>query len=135
MKKLFLFVAVLGVVYSLCFSLVSAGETIKILNEKEPGAKVDIEKFLVKGKTNIFDFYADWCGPCKSIAPQLEKLAAQNKDVVVMKVNIDKWNSPVCQQYQIRSVPNFKIYDASGKLQSEGGEAYGKILQMTRALK
>lgn len=103
----------------------------KILNEKNPGGTVNIKDHLVPGKTNIIDFYADWCGPCKKIAPHLEELN-DNKDnnVVVLKVNIKEWDSPVCKQYDINSVPSFMIYDGKGKLVSEGDEAYDKVINM-----
>jgi len=114
---------------ALVLSVSQAGE-IKVLNEAAPGSAVDIEKHVEKGKTTIFDFYAEWCGPCRNIAPYLEKLQEKDRSVVVKKINIDKWNSPVCQQYKIRSVPCFRIYDSSGRLQYEGKEAYNKVLEM-----
>jgi thiol-disulfide isomerase/thioredoxin len=126
-------VVVALVVFLLVFTLAEAmAGGVKILNEAAPGSTVDIEKNLVKGKTTIFDFYADWCGPCKRIAPSLEKLQEKNATVAVFKINIDKWNSPVCQQYNIKSVPCFKIYDGNGKLQYEGKEAYQKVLEMIK---
>ena len=38
----------------------------------------------------VVDFYADWCGPCKAIAPKIEEMAAENEDVVFLKVNVDE---------------------------------------------
>ena len=53
----------------------------------------------------IVDFYADWCGPCKALAPTLDELSLQNNDKVkVIKVNVD--NSPeVAQQFDVRGIP------------------------------
>lgn len=53
----------------------------------------------------IVDFYADWCGPCKALAPTLDELSLQNNDKVkIIKVNVD--NSPeVAQQFDVRGIP------------------------------
>src|SRR5947208_2130752 len=69
------------------------------------GARVEIAEHLAKGKITVVDFYADWCGPCRVISPTLEKLANQDADVFLRKVNIVKWGSPVAEQYKINSIP------------------------------
>lgn len=53
----------------------------------------------------IVDFYADWCGPCKALAPTLDQLTEQNDSKVkVIKVNVD--SSPeVAQKYDVRGIP------------------------------
>ena len=51
------------------------------------GQEVKLTDYLVPGKTVIFDFYSDYCGPCKAVAPQLEALHAKKADVVVVKVD------------------------------------------------
>ena len=52
----------------------------------------------------ILDFYADWCGPCRMIAPVLEEIAAENPDVKVCKVNVDK-DPQLAIRYQVASIP------------------------------
>ena len=71
------------------------------------GQPVKITDYLVPGKTVIFDFYSDFCGPCVQVAPALEKLHQTNPNVVVVKVDINRpgirnidWKSPVAQQYR-----------------------------------
>ena len=55
--------------------------------------------------TVVVDFYADWCMPCKMIVPVLERVAAENKDtVVVYKVNIDE-HGDIAQRYSVTSIP------------------------------
>ena len=72
-----------------------------------------MEKFntLISSRTPVLvDFYADWCGPCKAMAPAIQ---AVSKDVEgkarVIKVNIDK-NQDAAMQYNVRAVPTFIIF-------------------------
>ncbi|QVK19444.1 thioredoxin [Mycoplasmatota bacterium] len=57
----------------------------------------------------LVDFYADWCGPCKMIAPVLDQLSTEMTDVKIVKVNVD--NVPqVAQQYQVMSIPTLILF-------------------------
>lgn len=59
-----------------------------------------------ESKTVVVDFYADWCAPCRMVAPVLEELAQENKDsVVVYKVNIDE-HPELATKFDVRSIPN-----------------------------
>ena len=78
------------------------------------GAAIELGELLVPGKITVLDFYADWCGPCRKIAPHLEKLS-EDPQVVVRKIDIVNWKSPVARQWQLRSIPNMRVYDKSGK--------------------
>jgi thiol-disulfide isomerase/thioredoxin len=75
------------------------------------GQSVDLNSLMPAGKITVVDFYADWCGPCRSIAPHLEKLAKENPNVVLVKVDIVKWGTPVTKQHNINSVPNIRVFD------------------------
>jgi thiol-disulfide isomerase/thioredoxin len=95
------------------------------------GQEVKLADYLVPGKTTIFDFYSEYCPPCRAIAPRLEELHMARADIVVVKVDINRpgvkgidWKSPVARQYSLRSIPHFKVYDPDGKLKAEGDEAY-----------
>lgn len=94
------------------------------------GAKVDISAYLVPGKTTVFDFTSQYCPPCRAVAPLLEKLHETRDDIVVVKVDINRptfkgidWSSPVAKQYNLGSVPHFKVYGPDGKLVAEGKPA------------
>ena len=94
------------------------------------GTPVKLTDYLVPGKTTIFDFYSDFCPPCVQVAPALEKLHRTRDDIVVVKVDINRpgvkkidWSSPVAKQYELQSVPHFKVYGPDGKLKAEGKSA------------
>lgn len=55
-------------------------------------------------KVVLLDFYADWCGPCKMIAPILEEIAAERDDVTVGKINVDE-NMELAMQFHVASIP------------------------------
>ncbi len=78
------------------------------------GKRIDMKQVLVPGKITVVDFYADWCGPCKRIGPQLEQIARSDPDVVLCKVDIVNWSTPVVKQFGIRSIPNIRVFDRNG---------------------
>ena len=69
----------------------------------------------------IVDFYADWCGPCKQIAPVLEQLAKDYKGkIVIYKVNTDK-EQELARTFGIRSIPSLLFVPKDGKPQMAMG--------------
>jgi len=112
----------------------------RVLNSENPGQEIDIKEFIRTGQTTIFDFYSEYCGPCRRLSPLLERLDKQRQDIVVYKVDINRpgvrgidWVSPVSQQYKLGSIPHFKIYDSSGELKSEGQAAYLEIMRLLQS--
>jgi len=77
---------------------------------------------ILNGDTPVLvDFYAEWCGPCKMMAPELKKFADQNKEKVrVLKVDIDK-NPAVAQQLNIQGVPTLMLYKNGKVLWRQSG--------------
>lgn len=72
-------------------------------------------------KPCIIDFYADWCGPCKKVAPVMAELAEQYKDqIVIYKVDTDK-ERELAQIFNIRSIPSILFCPASGQPQMTMG--------------
>jgi len=67
--------------------------------------KADYKNLLSQKKPILLDFYADWCGPCQSLLPTVEKLAKEYDDKVeIQKVNVDQ-NRELAIEYGIRSIP------------------------------
>jgi len=77
------------------------------------GQEVDLPSLLAENKITIVDFYAEWCVPCQRLSPKLEQLAKDDPDVVLLKVDIVNWNTPVTQQFGIHSVPNVRVFNRS----------------------
>ena len=65
---------------------------------------------LQSDKAVLLDFWAEWCGPCKMIAPLLEEVAVSRKDdLVVAKLNVDE-NPNIAQKFGIRSIPTLILF-------------------------
>ena len=77
----------------------------------------------------IIDFYADWCGPCKMVAPVLEELAAQYKDeLVIYKVNTEK-ETELSSVFGIQSIPTFLFIPQDGDPMMQPGALPKKAFQ------
>ncbi len=67
----------------------------------------------------LVDFWAEWCGPCKMVAPILEEIAASNDGLVIAKMNVDE-NPSTPASYGITSIPTMNVY--------QGGEIVKTII-------
>ena len=76
---------------------------------------------LKSSKPIIVDFWAEWCGPCKAIAPSLEELSEEmSNKLKVVKINVDE-NPSTSQAYSIRSIPALMIFKDGEKVSEKMG--------------
>jgi len=88
-------------------------------------ATVDLDStnFVETVKTNdivIIDFWAPWCGPCRSFAPIYDEMSEQFPDVVFAKVNTED-QQDLGAQFQIRSIPTLLVFREQIIIYQEGG--------------
>jgi len=64
---------------------------------------------LKENEISIIDFWAPWCGPCKTLGPIVDALSEDNTDITVGKLNIDE-NGQTAAAYGIRSIPTIIVF-------------------------
>ena len=66
--------------------------------------KENFEEVLKSERTVLLDFYADWCGPCRMVAPIVEQIAAEHPEILVGKVNVDD-EGELAAAFDVISIP------------------------------
>ena len=78
------------------------------------------QEVLKSDKPVVVDYWAEWCGPCRMVAPVLEEIASENAEKIqVVKLNIDE-NPTVAQKYGIMAIPTMNVF--------RGGEVVKQIV-------
>jgi thioredoxin 1 len=68
------------------------------------------QEVLKSDKPVIVDYWAEWCGPCRMVAPVLEEIASENAEKIqVVKLNIDE-NPTIAQKYGIMAIPTMNVF-------------------------
>ena len=71
----------------------------------------------------LIDFWADWCSPCKEIAPFLEEISNEMKDKIkIVKINIDE-NPNIPNQYGVQSIPTLIIFNKGNPVSTKVGSS------------
>ncbi|KAJ6585021.1 thioredoxin-like protein [Mycena capillaripes] len=65
-----------------------------------------VESSTAAGKTIVVDFHAEWCGPCKAIAPRFNQLASQNPQVEFLRVDVDE-QTQIAETFHVSAMPTF----------------------------
>ena len=80
----------------------------------------DFEATITESPVVLVDFWAEWCGPCRMVAPVLDEIQSENADkITVLKLNVDE-NPDLAMKYQITSIPAMKVF--------QGGEVKSTII-------
>jgi len=101
--------------------LILLGALIKSLNSLNLRKSIrdEMGKFqeIIKAEIpTLVDFYATWCGPCRSMQPVLDQLKHEmGKEVRILKIDVDK-NADIADKFKIRGVPTFILFK-SGEIQ------------------
>ena len=76
----------------------------------------------------LIDFYADWCGPCKMLAPIVEEVASEHEDLKVVRINIDNEES-IAMDYQIMSIPTLVLIKDGKEVDRVIGYVQKKVIE------
>jgi len=93
--------------------------------------KSDLQAQLTQagGKLVVIDFFATWCGPCKMIAPAIEKMQSEYSDVVFLKVDVDE-SEDLAAEYSVQAMPTFVFLKNGSKVDSFSGANEAKLREM-----
>ena len=91
-----------------------AGSTVKVTDANFT------DEVLTSDKPVLVDFWAEWCGPCKMVAPVLEEIATEHADkITIAKLDIDE-NPSTARDFQVMSIPTLILF--------KGGEPVKQIV-------
>ena len=106
--------------------------TVKLTTQKFKDEIFDYtteKEWSYKGeKPAIIDFYADWCGPCKMVAPILEELSNENPEIVIYKVDTEV-EQELSAVFQIRSIPSILFIPLDKQPMMQAGALPKHILE------
>lgn len=88
------------------------------------------QEVLNNKNTVLLDFYADWCGPCRMVAPTVEEIAEENEHLTVGKINVDEQRE-LAIRFKVTSIPLLVVMkDGQVVKQALGARSKDQILAM-----
>lgn len=139
-KIIYIVLAVLFIAVLIGISLGTGkkAETTKVeaANSVIPVTSANFEQEVLNSdKRVLVDFYADWCGPCKILSPRVAEIANENKDLKVVKINVDQ-NEDLARKYNISSMPTLLVIEKGKELnRAVGALSKSKVLKFVREAK
>lgn len=96
---------------------------------KEGEAVGPLAKLRAPAKYTVFDVYADWCGPCRTVDERLRTIVAARADVAVRKLNVVEFESPLARELgaRLEALPYVIVFTPSGKRFDIAGVDMGKL--------
>ena len=91
----------------------------------------DFNKAKNTTKLVVIDFFAEWCGPCKHLAPKIEDMAKEHTDVDFYKIDVDE-NEEVASSEGISAMPTIKFFKNGKEIDSVVGANETKILEAVK---
>ena len=87
------------------------------------------ETVAASDKPILVDFWAEWCGPCKMIAPILSEIAIEQPGIKIAKLNVDE-NPDIAMRFNVMSIPTLLVFN-HGEVQKRlvGAKGKGQLLQ------
>lgn len=79
-----------------------------LVNKKKYGLN-KLNDIIRQSQYLVVDFYADWCGPCRAMNPTLQKIAQENSDITIIKVNVDTFKK-VSNNFNVHSMPTLLFF-------------------------
>ena len=99
---------------------------------------LDLPVALANGKPTLVEFYADWCEACRSMAPAMETIEAEQRgklDVVLLNVDNPRWQAEL-ERYDVNGIPQLELFNAEGVAigRSIGARSLAELQGLTGAL-
>jgi thioredoxin 1 len=82
--------------------------------------KSNFSDILAKREIVLIDFFAEWCGPCKIVAPILKEVKDIKPEISIIKIDVDK-NQELASKYQIRGVPTLMLFKNGQQVWRQSG--------------